>query len=165
MRENDERKSVIGFTNNKAENNQCTQTRENISDSARDEYRKIEKIMQIFPRTFPNALDIVMDEYEIREHKLADDSDLDEKTIVRMRTRLDYKPKLQTIIQLCIGLKVPSIICLELIRVAGFTLQPYGVELAYYCIITQKIGCTLEDCNEYLVTLGYAPLGRGWRVA
>ena len=156
---------MIGITNNTAEKNLNTQTRENSSNPARDEYRKLERIMQIFPRTFPNALDIIMKEYEIREHKLADDSDLDEKTIVRMRTKLDYKPKLQTIIQLCIGLKLPSVICLELIRVAGFTLQLYGVELAYYCIITQKVGCTLDDCNEYLVGLGYEPLGKLWRVA
>lgn len=160
MREKDECKSVRGFTNNKAEKNQSTQARENISNPTREGYRKLEKIMQVFPRTFPDALDIVMEEYKIREHKLADDSGLDEKTIVRMRSKLDYKPKLKTIIQLCIGLNVPSIICLELIRVAGFTLQPYGVELAYYCIITQKIGCKLENCNDYLETLGYAPLGR-----
>ena len=165
MRDKDERKSVIGFTNNKAENNQDAHARENISNQERDDYRRLERIMQVFPRIFPDALDIVMKEYEIREYRLAEDSDLDEKTIVRMRTRLDYKPKLQTIIQLCIGLKVPSIICLELIRVAGFTLHPYGVELAYYCIITQKVVCTLQDCNEYLVALGYSPLGRGWRVA
>ena len=90
MRDKDERKSVIGFTNNKAENNQDAQTRENISNQERDDYRRLERIMQVFPRIFPDALDIVMKEYEIREYRLAEDSDLDEKTIVRMRTRLDY---------------------------------------------------------------------------
>ena len=160
---------VKGFTDNEAEEKRRIPKREKVSDVERKEdvnaERKVAQIMQEFPRTLPNALDTVMKEYHIQEKDLAEESDIDEKTIKRIRNVMEYKPKLPTMIQLCIGLRVPTIICLALIDVSGYRLRFYGVELAYYYIITQKIGCTLEDCNKYLKDLGYPQLGENYQVA
>lgn len=169
MAEKDVRTGVEGFTDNKAEEIRRIPKREKVSDAEREEYvkeqRVLERIMQEFPRTLPNALDTVMKEYDIQNKELADDSDVNEKTIDRIRTKYGYKPKLPTMIQLCIGLRVPTIICLALIEVSGYHLQFYGVELAYYYILTKKIGCTLYDCNQYLKDLGYPQLGASYKVA
>lgn len=169
MAEKDVRTGVEGFTDNKAEEIRRIPKREKVSDAEREEYVKeqriLARIMQEFPRTLPNALDTVMKEYDIRNKDLAEESDIDEQTIKRIRSRIEYKPKLPTMIQLCIGLRVPTIICLALIDVSGYTLRLYGVEFAYYYILTQKIGCTLYDCNQYLKDLGYPQLGDHYKVA
>lgn len=155
-----------GFADNKAEEIRRIPKRKEVTDAEREkdvnDERNIARIMQVFPRTLPDALNIVMKEYQIKTEDLAGDSDLNEKTIVRMRTKNTYKPKLPTMIQLCIGLRVPTVICLALIEVSGYRLQFYGVELAYYYILTQKIGCTLYDCNRYLKDLGYPQLGENY---
>lgn len=169
MAEKGMRRGVEGFTDNKAEETRRIPKRKEVTDAEREkdvnDERNIARIMQVFPRTLPDALNIVMKEYQIKTEDLAGDSDLNEKTIDRIRTKNTYKPKLQTMIQLCIGLRVPTVICLALIEVSGYRLQFYGVELAYYYILTQKIGCTLYDCNQYLKDLGYPQLGSSYIVA
>lgn len=157
-----------GFADNKAGETRRIPKRIGISDAewkeSIQEEREIERIMQVFPRTLPDAFEIVMKLYQIRDKELAEDSDVDEKTIKRVRNVMGYKPRLETMIQLCIGLRVPTVICLALIEVSGYRLQFYGVELAYYYILTQKIGCTLYDCNRYLKDLGYSQLGANYVV-
>ena len=169
MAEKGMRTGVEGFTDNKAEEIRRIPKRTEVSSVERekdiDEIRIIARMLQVFPRTLPDALDTVMNIYQIDINELALDSDLNEKTIDRIRTKYGYKPKLPTMIQLCIGLRVPTIICLALIEVSGYSLQQYGVEFAYYYILTQKIGCTLYDCNQYLKDLGYSQLGETYIVA
>ena len=163
------RKGVEGFTDNKAEEVQRIPKRTEASSVERekdiDEMRRLARMMQVFPRTLPEALDSVMNIYRIDTNELAEDSGLNEKTIDRIRNKYGYKPKLPTMIQLCIGLRVPTIICLALIEVSGYRLQFYGVEFAYYYILTKKIGCTLYDCNQYLKDSGYPQLGESYKVA
>ena len=160
---------VKGFTDNKAEEKRRIPKREEVSEAEKREFieeqKRVAEMLQVFPRNLPDALDTVMKEYHIQEKDLAEESDIDEKTIKRIRNVMEYKPKLPTMIQLCIGLRVPTIICLALIDVSGYRLRFYGVELAYYYIITQKIGCTLEDCNKYLKDLGYPQLGENYQAA
>lgn len=169
MAEKDVRTGVEGFTDNKAEEVRRIPKRTEVSSVERekdiDEMRRLARMMQVFPRTLPEALDTVMKEYDIRNKELAEESDIDVNTIKRIRNVMEYKPKLPTMIQLCIGLRVPTVICLALIEVSGYTLRFYGVELAYYYILTQKIGCTLYDCNQYLKDLGYSQLGETYIVA
>lgn len=169
MNEKDKLVGIARFTDNQVQRKCRVPKIENITDTEKEEYvteqQHIAKMMQEFPRTLPNALDVVMREYYIRENELAEDSNLDIKTIVRMRTNINYKPKLTTMIQLCIGLRVPAVICLALLEVSGFTLKFYGIEFAYYCIITQKMGCTLEICNKFLKGMGYPALGKSDNIA
>ena len=169
MAEKDMRRGVEGFTDNKAEEIRRIPKRKEVIDAEREkdvnDERNIMRVMQCFPRTLPDAFNIVMKTYRIDINELADESDVNEKTIDRIRTKYGYKPKLPTMIQLCIGLRVPTVICLALIEVSGYRLQFYGVELAYYYILTQKIGCTLYDCNQYLKDLGYPQLGDHYKVA
>ena len=158
-----------GFTDKRAEERQRKPMRIMVFNVGEEEevteMQQVARIMQEFPRTLSGALDTVMREYSIKNKDLAIDSDIDEKTIARIRSIIEYKPKLQTIIQLCIGLRVPAEISLTLIDVSGYKLRFYGIELAYFHIITQKIGCTLEDCNGYLKALGYPQLGENYQVA
>lgn len=157
-----------GFTNKEAERTRRVSQKTEISNAelqeSIQEERRLARIMLEFPRTLSGALDIVMQEYRINTVDLARDSDLSAKTISRMRSRNGNRPTLKTMVQLCIGLRVPPMICLALIEVAGYRLQFYGEELAYYYILTQKIRYTLYECNQYLAELGYSQLGETYIV-
>ena len=163
MARTDVRVGVNGFKNKPAEERRIPKITY-ISDEDKrkcaDDWKREEQFLMAFPRMLPNALDAIIREYRINVSVLAEDSDLSEKTIERIRTRIDYKPTLPTMIQLCIGLRVSTVICLTLIEVAGYRFGYTGIDLAYYHIITQKVGCTLPVCNEYLISMGYPPLGR-----
>ena len=114
MAEKDVRRGVEGFTDKKAEEIRRIPKRKEVVDAEREkdvnDERNIMRVMQCFPRTLPDAFNIVMNTYRIDINELAYESDVNEKTIDRIRTKYGYKPKLPTMIQLCIGLsKCPKI--------------------------------------------------------
>ena len=63
MAEKDVRTGVEGFTDNKAEEIRRIPKRTEVSNVERekdmDEMRRLARMMQVFPRTLPEALDII----------------------------------------------------------------------------------------------------------
>jgi transcriptional regulator with XRE-family HTH domain len=87
----------------------------------------------------------------ISEVKLANKSEVSEKTIQRIRTGKRSNPSLLTMVALCIGLELPYDVCLSFIDKAGLCLRSNTPENMLYKFFL-KDGCCFDiyQCDELL---------------
>lgn len=119
----------------------------------------LSQIMRNMPNEFSDAFLWLMDSKPITEEKLAEESLVSVKTIQRIRTTPDYKVSLETVMALCIGMRLPPFISEKLIEKAGFTLK-YSGEQGIYRMLLYNQSCNIFECNEILKAQGYKPLGK-----
>ena len=71
------------------------------------------------------------------------------------------QPQLETVIAICIGLRLNPAISKQLIKIAGYSLsascESYGI---YSLIIDRYYYKGIMWCNDFLIEAGYAPLTR-----
>ncbi len=123
--------------------------------------RELAAMLTRMPNNFNDALVYLMDRQEMTVEELAEASNLSAKTISRLRGDLNYSPTLETVVALCIGLRLPPIISYELIRkrALGFTVSE--THLAYRFLLDSCYCSTIHQCNEILASLKIPPLSRG----
>ena len=82
-------------------------------------------------------------------------------TIGRLEGRITVQPQLETVIAICIGLRLNPAISKQLIKIAGYSLsascESYGI---YSLIIDRYYYKGIMWCNDFLIEAGYAPLTR-----
>ncbi len=109
------------------------------------------------PYNFNKALVYLMQKKKITVSKLANETGLSDKTIQRLRTS-DMPHSIETVIILCVGLHLGVFTSQILIELAGYKLLDTELHHAYYCCILCSPQCTVEECNYFLLRLGFKPL-------
>ena len=102
--------------------------------------------------TFSEALVYVMDYYRITIDKLADNSLLDYKTIVRYRGAYN-KPTKVTTVQLCYGLGCNFFTSRILLFKAGFVLGDTLEDIIYSDLLQRANNIDIYNANQIINTL------------
>lgn len=76
-------------------------------------------IARKLPMNFSGALDALIGWSEMTEEELAEAADMSEKTIQRLRNSEPDNVSIETVVQLCIGMKLPPVLSGCLIRASG----------------------------------------------
>lgn len=116
-------------------------------------------IKLLAPMEFPEALDKLMQDMHVTNDALANDCLLSPDTIRRFRTGGKH-PKLPTVIALCVGLKLPSLISGELVKKAGYSFNYSERDIAYQVILSSMTQNSIYECNEMLASLNLGTLTR-----
>jgi len=110
------------------------------------------------PNNFNDAVVFYMDNRGITVEELASETGLSERTIRRMRTDENNQPTLESIIAFSVGLSLSTYQSDELLYLAGYSLSPKALHRAYSLCLDMAITSSVEDCNYFLIQLGYKPL-------
>jgi len=113
--------------------------------------QEISSVLHRLPSGFPDALVELMRWREITVEGLAEAANLSPKTIQRLRNDPDYVSSLETVVSVCIGLKLPPILSRALIGKSGFSLKGTETHVAYDFLLTGYYTSSIFDCNEMLI--------------
>lgn len=112
----------------------------------------------IAPMEFPDALHYLMKDRKITVEHLEETSLISTRTIIRLSNDPDYSVTREHIVALSIGLSLPPIISMELLRKAGLTMKNTTLHNTYRMILCEMYSSTIELVTSLLVSLGIAPL-------
>lgn len=114
------------------------------------------------PGTFGSTLAYHMDKLHLTNEALAGRCLINEDTIRRYRNGSSKsKPTLQTVVALCVGLKLPAPLSFDLVHKAGYIFAGEHSDIAYQTILCSMTRCSIYDCNKLLRSAGVPPLVKG----
>lgn len=124
----------------------------------------VQKVLKDIPKDFGSALDYLIKFREFSNKKIISaleyysEEELVTPLSVESLSRLihnDSNPKLKTVVMLCIGLQLPMVLCLDLIKKAGFELRYYIPEEMFYLTIIACCGkYSLKEWNNLMIEKG-----------
>lgn len=113
-----------------------------------------------YPGSFAETLVALQKERKLSNKELADRSLVGEKTIQRLRNNEEYPTSVQTVLALCVGLKLPLPEAEMLIDKTDFKLNSMKAEgYVYQCVLGACAENSIYEINEMLKESGIAPLG------
>lgn len=119
------------------------------------------KKVRSYSGSFADTLFELMRVKKMSRARLSIEANLSEKTIQRLRNDDDYEPNKQTVIALCIGLKLNPTEAFALIEKSPFRLRPSNPQDAVYLqIISSEKNYCIEEVNECLEAIGLLRLGQ-----
>lgn len=119
----------------------------------------VASISQSLPLSFGDTLSAHMNRKGITLDQLAETSLLSRRQICRYKTNAYPKISLQTVICLCIGLKLHPLFAFDLVKKAGYSLIDTTEHTAYKIILTSMTTSSIHECNDCLKQLGLRPIG------
>ena len=114
-----------------------------------------------YPGSFAETLVALQKERKLSNKKFADQSLVGEKTIQRLRNNEEYPTSVQTVLGLCVGLKLPPPEAEMLLNKTDFKLNAMKMEgYVYQCILSSCAENSIYEINEMLEANGIPPLVR-----
>lgn len=121
--------------------------------------KEVMDMMSKLPRTFPESLNILIDWSELSMEDLAEKSLLSDRTIRRMRNEADYNPPIESVVALCVAMKLPPQFSRHLIEVSGNAFRYSNqAHFMYESFITGFYNQSIHYCNELLREQGFKEL-------
>lgn len=114
----------------------------------------------IAPLEFPDALHYLMKDQKMTVEHLEETSLISTRTIIRLSNDPDYGVTIEHIVALSVGLTLPPIISMELLRKAGLAMKNTTLHNTYRMILCEMYSCKIEAVNKLLVSLNIPPLTR-----
>lgn len=114
----------------------------------------------IAPLEFPDALHYLMKDRKMTVEHLEETSLISTRTIIRLSNDPDYGVTREHIVALSVGLTLPPIISMELLRKAGLVMRNTSLDNTYHMILCVMYSSTIEAVNDLLLSLGIPPLTR-----
>lgn len=122
--------------------------------------KKSADAMRLYPGSFGETLAQMMKERKLSNKKLADASLVGEKTIQRLRNNEEYPTTVQTVVALCVGLKLTVPEADMLLAKTDFNIRPTIPQNNAYRTVLGACGVnTIYEINEMLEYYGYESLG------
>lgn len=122
-------------------------------------------IAKKLPMNFSGSLDALIEWAEMTEEELAEAADMSEKTIQRLRNTEPDNVTIETVMQLCIGMKLPPVLSACLLKASGKGFMMTEQHIMYQFLLNSCYHMSIFDCNEMLTAQGLKPLGRQNRVS
>lgn len=108
-----------------------------------------------------SALNIAMRQemrrQNVTEEWVAEEAGISVKTIQRMRNDPEYRPSLQTVVAVCLGMHLFPYNSNHLLYVAGYILNDLTIERIYQALLNITFKTPMKEINDALVRLGYTP--------
>lgn len=118
-------------------------------------------MLRRYPGSFAEMLVVLQKERKLSNMQLADRSLVGEKTIQRLRNDEEYPTSVQTVLALCVGLKLPLPEAEMLLSKTDFnnlnSMKQEGY--VYQCILGACVENSIYEINEMLEANGITPLG------
>lgn len=121
---------------------------------------KTSAILEELPAGFAGTLKCLLKHCHVTTNKLSELTDLSLATVTRYRTDNGMHRKLSIVVLICLALKLNPIFSLDLIKKAGFSLTCSTEHTAYQMLLMLSPTPTIEQCNDYLISLGLDPLNK-----
>lgn len=122
-------------------------------------------IVRKLPMNFSGALDALIGWSEMTEEELAEAADMSEKTIQRLRNSEPDNVSIETVVQLCIGMKLPPVLSGCLIRASGKNFMMTEQHIMYQFLLNSCYHLSINECNDMLLAQNLKPLGKLNRVS
>lgn len=122
--------------------------------------QNVSAILQGLPSSFSETLTAHMTRKGFTCERLAEACLLSRNSIFRYRKEAFPNINLQSVICLCIGLKLHPLLAADLIQKAGYSFNASREHTAYRMILMSMTNNSLPECNEFLSQMGIKPLGR-----
>ena len=120
----------------------------------------LQKVKKGIPEEFGDALVYYMRRRNLTEEQLAERTNVDPRTIRRYRKMHAGEPTLETVVAICVGLRLPGVLGKHLIEKAGFHLGLSAEHMAYSFILETMTANSIDECNRMLKLAGLKPLTR-----
>ena len=125
------------------------------------EARQIANIARALPSTFADTLTKHMDRLEVTVEELEERSLITDRTLRRMKNEIGYRPKLSTVVAVCVALQLPPDLSMDLVNKSGHTLMAFDEEhVIYRFILNLKYQSSIYECNEILRANNCKPLSK-----
>lgn len=130
-----------------------------LLDQIQNAKRRSEALRK-YPGSFAETLVALQKERKLSNKQLADRSLVGEKTIQRLRNDEEYPTSVQTVLALCVGLKLPLPEAEMFIGKTDFKLNSLkGEGYVYQCVMGACAENSIYEINEMLKENGITPLG------
>lgn len=110
------------------------------------------------PSSLSELLTLYMQNADITVEELAFASKISERTIGAMRNKSDYRPKLQNLIAICIGMHLKPSYSYRLLETAGYRLTNTYSDTIYKYLLDNFYMYDVESCNKFLIKAKMKPL-------
>lgn len=118
-------------------------------------------IMDELPGKFGATLAYHMNKLHLTNEALAGQCLINEDTIRKYRNGSNKsKPTIQTVVALCVGLRLPLPFSLDLVHKAGHNFTGEPSDIAYLTILSTMTGSSIYDCNALLRNAGVPPIAK-----
>lgn len=139
---------------------------ENVRLGARNPYNAdLLAIARKLPMNFSGALDALIGWSEMTEEELAETADMSEKTIQRLRNSEPDNVSIETVVQLCIGMKLLPVLSGCLLRVSGKNFMMTEQHIMYQFLLNSCYYMSINECDDMLLGQNLKPLGKLNRVS
>lgn len=130
-----------------------------LLDQIKNAKRRSE-VLRRYPGSFAETLVALQKEKKLSNKQLADRSLVGEKTIQRLRNDEEYPTSVQTVLALCVGLKLPLPEAEMFLGKTDFKLNSMKNEgYVYQCVLAACAENSIYEINEMLKKNGITPLG------
>ncbi|MCL2299902.1 MAG: helix-turn-helix transcriptional regulator [Firmicutes bacterium] len=119
-------------------------------------------LLRRLPSAFPDMLIELMKWRGYTVERLAEYALTSSSTIKRLRNDPDYESSLETIVGLCVGLRLPPVIYPDFIHRAGHSFKINNRHTAYQQLLPMaySFGWDIFQFNEQLAEWGIASIGQ-----
>lgn len=128
-------------------------------------FSRIQNMIDEMPKEFNGTLEYHMERLGWTNAKLAEECRISERTVTRLLANPYPNAKVQTIIALCLGMKLDPQISHDLIRKSYVSLPPTDECNAYRVIVDYMYLAGIEACNNALIQHGFEPLPDCYKAA
>jgi len=95
--------------------------------------------------------------------ELAEASLIADRSIRRYKSGEHENPTLESVIALCIGMKLPPPLSYKLVSSAGFSFMAREKDIMYQTLLGGYFSHSIHECNELLIAQNMQPLGKNER--
>lgn len=123
-------------------------------------YSKISILCENLPYDFRDKLRYLRESVGMTREKLEEKSYISSQTIKEIETNKKRGYSVETIIALCIGMKLPPEFSFDLLKMSGFYIESYDNEKScLYCYILRNLyDCEIDYINQILQINNFDPL-------
>lgn len=132
-----------------------------IAESLKAYTTEISDVMEGLPNSFCGTLQVLMKWRGVTNEVLAEAAGVSAKTIQRLRNDGDNDTSLETIIAVCIGMKLPPTASYYLIDKSNFSLNQTPKHQVYRFLLNGCYTYSIDDCNAILIAQDFEPLSVG----
>ena len=118
----------------------------------------LQQLLQTLPVSFGETLYVHMKRKHYTDMRLANASLLSSKMVHEYRTKPYSNIKIGTTVALCVGLHLHPLLSYDLIEKTANRFVPTLEHTAYQLILQTMTDKTIYECNDFLNSLGIAPL-------
>lgn len=120
---------------------------------------EIMDMMSKLPRTFPESLNMLIEWSELTMEELAEKALLSDRTIRRMRNEADYNTPIESVVALCIAMRLPPQFSRHLMETSGHIIRYSNpAHVIYESFILGFYNQSIHECNDLLRAQGLKEL-------